>query len=189
MRIVERLAPFVGDWQGVNRLRLMPTDEYRESPATATVSVTAGEFVTVAYTWVEDGKPQNGLMLLGGVPAPADGAAGSADAGAGPVEGVAGETTGGPGEAAGGPGEATVVWVDSWHTGPTWMTLSGPVGDDGVVRLTGSYPAPSGPDWGWQIHIDPGHGDGGVITMHNMVPGKPAYQVVEIACDRPGAGT
>ncbi|GIG59012.1 hypothetical protein Lfu02_33840 [Longispora fulva] len=176
MRIVECLAPFVGDWQGVNRLRLMPTEEYRESDAGATVSVTAGEFVTVAYTWSEGGKPQNGLMLLGGKAAPAG-------------EAPNPEEAAGPGEAADGPGEATVVWVDSWHTGPTWMTLSGPVGEDGVVRLTGYYPAPTGPDWGWQIHIDPGHGDGGVITMHNMVPGEPVYQVVEIVCDRRRSGS
>lgn len=153
MRIVEHLAPLLGSWHGVNRLRMLPTDEYRESAAGATVSVTAREFVTIAYTWADGDKPQNGLLLLGGSSDP---------------EGV------------------TAVWVDSWHSAPTWMNLSGGIGDDGVIRLNGSYAAPPGPDWGWQIHIDSGGGDGGRITMHNVVPGVAAYQAVETVYDRRG---
>ena len=153
MKIVERLAPLVGRWQGVNRLRMMPTDEYQSSVASATVSVTANEFVTIAYTWSDGDKPQDGLLLIGGTPDP---------------EG------------------ATAVWVDSWHSAAAWMTFSGSVGDDGVVRLIGSYAAPTGPDWGWHIHVEPGDGSGGRVTMHNVLPGEAGYQVVEAVYDRPG---
>ena len=144
MTIVEDLAGFVGSWSGVNRLRLMPTDDYRESATTATVSVTARAYICIAYTWAEDGEPQDGLLLVSG--------------GADAVE---------------------AVWADSWHSQPRWLALSGTVDEDGVVRLLGTYPAESGPDWGWQIHLEPGDGGGGRITMHNVVPGHEPYQVVE----------
>lgn len=155
MKVVECSAPFLGSWQGVNRMRMLPTDDYQESIARATVSVAAKEFVTIAYSWADGDEPQNGLLLLGSTSDP---------------EGVA------------------AVWVDSWHSAPTWMNLSGDIGDDGVIRLTGSYAAPPGPDWGWQIDIDPGGGNGGRITMHNVMPGEAAYQVVETVFDRRGEG-
>lgn len=154
MKIVECLAPFMGSWRGVNRLRMLPTDEYQDSAARATVSVTAQEFVTIAYTWSDGDKPQNGLLLLGGTSDPE--------------------------------GAAAAVWVDSWHSAPAWMNLTGSIGDDGVVRLTCSYAVPPGPDWDWQIHIDPGDGNGGTITMHNVLPGEAAYQAVEVIYDRQG---
>ncbi|MGY0232268.1 hypothetical protein [Longispora urticae] len=144
MGTVDRMTPFLGGWQGSNKLRLMPTDDYQESAATATVTVTAREFVTLAYTWADGDTPQDGLLLLAGVPDD--------------------------------PAGATAVWVDSYHTGPSWLPLSGTVGEDGVIRLAGTYPAPPGPDWGWEIHIEP---DSARVTMHNLVPGHDAYQVVE----------
>jgi hypothetical protein len=151
MKLVECVAPFLGRWQGVNRLRLLPTDEYQESVASATVSVTAKELVTITYTWADGAEPQDGLLLLGGTSDP---------------EGVA------------------AVWVDSWHSAPAWMNLPGTIGADRVIRLTGSYAAPTGPDWSWQIHIDSGVGNGGTITMHNVVPGEAPYQAVETVYDR-----
>ena len=69
-----------------------------------------------------------------------------------------------------------------WHTAKTWLNLAGKVGPDGVLRLTGSYPAPDGPDWGWQIHIAP---EQAKITMHNVVPGQDPYQVVELLTGTP----
>lgn len=148
MSVVEHLAPLVGSWHGTNLLRLMATDDYQSSAATATVSVTAHRFVSIAYTWSDGDAAQDGLILLGGSP----------DA-------------------------ATAVWVDSWHTGPTWMSFSGAVGDGDELRLLGSYPAESGPDWGWQIHVRPRDA---VLTMHNVVPGSDPYQVVELALGRDG---
>jgi hypothetical protein len=151
MDIVRFGTPLLGSWNGENRLRLRPTDEYQASAATATVSVTATHFVSIAYTWSDGQSPQQGLLLLAG-----------------------GGTEAEP---------ATAVWVDSWHTGRALMQFSGTVGDDGILRLSGSYPASTGPDWGWHIHVDPG--TGGRITMHNVVPGMDPYQVVELTLERP----
>ncbi|MCB5272853.1 hypothetical protein BJG92_00362 [Arthrobacter sp. SO5] len=145
--IVEFLAPFFGSWNGTNDLRIMPTDEYRRSPSAATVSVAAHDFATISYTWEEDGKPQDGVLLLGGTAA-----------------------------------AAKAVWADSWHTAQVWLNLAGEVGSDGVLRLTGSYAAPEGPDWGWEIHISPAEQK---ITMHNVVPGHDPYQVVELLTPTP----
>ena len=147
MKTVEFLAPFMGSWDGSNDLRMMPTDHYRRSAAGATVGVAAHDFATIAYTWSEDGKPQDGLLLLGGTAA-----------------------------------AATAVWADSWHTAQVWLNLAGEVGPDGVLRLTGWYAAPEGPDWGWQIHIAPAEAK---ITMHNIVPGHDPYQVVELLTGTP----
>jgi hypothetical protein len=163
MQIVECMAPFTGTWQGHNRLRFMPTDEYQESVSAATVAVTARDYVTIEYTWAHEGQPQNGLLLLGSGPGEDPGA-------------TAGEAP--PSDVPSGTG-ATAVWVDSFHAAPQWLTLSGNIDHDGVVRLACTYPAPEGPDWGWQIHIEPGHGNGGRITLHNLVPGHDPYQVVE----------
>ena len=66
MSVVDHLAPMLGSWQGTNRLRLMPTDEYQSSAATATVAVTAARFVSIAYTWSDGDTPQDGLLLIGG---------------------------------------------------------------------------------------------------------------------------
>ena len=147
MSVVDHLTLLLGRWQGTNRFRLMPTDEYQPSTATATVTVTAVRFVSIAYTWFDGDTPQDGLLLLGGE-VEADGASG--------------------------------VWVDSWHTGPTWMTFTGGTADGDELQLRGSYPAESGPDWGWHIHVRPREA---VITMHNVVPGHEPYQVVELALE------
>jgi hypothetical protein len=145
MSVVDHLTPMLGRWQGTNRFRLMPTDEYQPSIATATVAVTAARFVSIAYTWSDGDTPHDGLLLL----------AGDAD-------------------------RASGVWVDSFHTGPAWMTFSGGLGDDDELQLRGSYPAESGPDWGWHIHVRP---QDAVLTMHNLVPGYDPYQVVELALE------
>lgn len=150
MDIVKYVTPLLGSWQGKNRLRIMPTDDYKDSAATATVEVTAAHFVSVAYTWSDGASPQEGLLLLAGGASDED--------------------------------PATAVWVDSWHTGKALMQFSGTVDGDGFLRLNGSYAAPSGPDWGWQIHIHPG--ETARITMHNIVPGEDPYQVVDLALDR-----
>lgn len=81
------------------------------------------------------------------------------------------------------PAAAKAVWADSWHSSESWLEFRGGLAD-GQLVLEASYPAPPGPDWGWQIRIDPGTGDGPRITMHNLMPGHPAYQVVELALER-----
>lgn len=72
MRAGECLSAAAGEWAGTNRLRMMPTDAYRASDTRATVSLAAqGNVVSIAYTWAEDGAPQEGLLVIG------DGAASS----------------------------------------------------------------------------------------------------------------
>ena len=151
MSIVEYLAPVLGVWNGVNRLRMMPTDDYVDSVAEATIDITARAFVTISYTWEEDGDPQDGLLLIGDTPED---------------------------------GGFIAVWADSWHTAPTMMSFTGNIDADGSLKLDGFYAAPSGPDWGWQIQIDPPTKDQVRITMHNVVPGLDPYQVVEMSCQR-----
>jgi hypothetical protein len=59
------LRAVVGDWTGTNRKRMMPTDDYTETPATAAITIAAqGNAVTFAYTWAEEGKPQDGVLLI-----------------------------------------------------------------------------------------------------------------------------
>lgn len=160
--IVEQLAAALGSWRGVNRMRILPTDPYSESAAEATITITAGGFVTVSYTWSESDAPQNGLLLIGDV-AEADQ----------------------PGESKlDGANRLTAVWVDSWHSPSVWMTLQGRIEEDGGLLLAGSYPAPPGPDWGWQIGIAMPSEHEALLTMHNVMLGEEPYQVVEAVYER-----
>ncbi|HVL80544.1 MAG TPA: DUF1579 family protein [Actinomycetota bacterium] len=56
-------------------------------------------------------------------------------------------------------------WADTWHNGHAIMVLRG--GPD--LDATGSYPAPSGPDWGWRIRIG-ATPDRLSIEMWNITP-------------------
>ncbi|WP_144119237.1 hypothetical protein [Catellatospora sichuanensis] len=61
------LSGAAGAWTGANGFRLMPQDQFAESPATLTLATAAGgHMTTVAYTWAHptDG-PQQGLLALG----------------------------------------------------------------------------------------------------------------------------
>lgn len=66
MDVGEALEQLTGDWVGTNRKRMMPTDPFAESDGRLTVGLTArGSFVTLTYTWVDEGIPQDGLLLIG----------------------------------------------------------------------------------------------------------------------------
>ena len=69
MSIPVKLQQLVGSWKGSNRLHLGdwgPTPLH-ESAGTATVRArNRGQFLEIAYTWEYDGKPQDGLIILGG---------------------------------------------------------------------------------------------------------------------------
>ncbi|MEO5860340.1 MAG: DUF1579 family protein [Pyrinomonadaceae bacterium] len=69
MSIPVEFQQLVGDWKGSNRLHLGdwgPTPLY-ESVGTATVRERiGGQFLEIAYKWEYDGKPQEGVMILGG---------------------------------------------------------------------------------------------------------------------------
>ena len=64
---------------------------------------------------------------------------------------------------------ATAVWWDSWHMGEQYMSFQGSIDETGTVTLHGSYPALSGPDWGWRIVLRPG--DNSLeLRMYNATP-------------------
>ena len=88
---------------------MMPTDEFNQAPATATITTAAaGDVVVVTYTWEhpEDG-PQDGVLLVGS-----------------------------PGEQA---RTVDGAWGDSWHQHPSILTLSGTMADDGRLEITAEY--------------------------------------------------
>jgi hypothetical protein len=64
------------------------------------------------------------------------------------------------------------------------MSCQGIVGAEGIVSVKGSYAAPSGPDWGWQIDIEPQTADAFRISMHNLSPDGKAELAVEAAYTR-----
>jgi hypothetical protein len=71
MSIPSNLSALVGHWTGDNRVFMAPTDPVRESATTATVALPAqGRFVTLQYTWSDEGAPQDGLLILGHEPDP-----------------------------------------------------------------------------------------------------------------------
>jgi hypothetical protein len=66
MNTIEKLLDFSGSWRGVNRLNDPNTSQWVESESTAVVTpVLSGRFVRVDYTWLYEGKPQEGSLLLG----------------------------------------------------------------------------------------------------------------------------
>ena len=68
MSIVEDLSKYIGSWKGINKLYLswLP-DPLRQSDSNMNVSLKAnGQFLSFDYTWAYEGKPQEGLILLGG---------------------------------------------------------------------------------------------------------------------------
>ena len=67
-------------------------------------------------------------------------------------------------------GEVTAAWVDSWHNGDRMMICRGKIEETGAADLYGSYPAISGPDWGWRIYLEPGGIDSFRVYMYNVTP-------------------
>jgi hypothetical protein len=137
MGLIERLAKLTGRWAGPNKLWLEPGKPERLSDGTMTVAVVGqGRFVTFTYTWADDGKPQDGLLVVGH----------EADR-----------------------QMVTGHWLDSFHNGDKVMRLEGAPTPNGGILIRGSYPAPTGPDWGWTIAIEPGDREFRLI-MHNIWP-------------------
>ena len=77
-------------------------------------------------------------------------------------------------------------WLDTWHMGHDVMQLVGVPTPDESIALTGSYPAPPGPDWGWRIHLDL-QGNELTLTMINITPDGEEQPAVD-AQFRPVAG-
>ena len=150
MSIPKTLNHLTGCWTGVSKLWLAPTEPVRISEARAEVGTAiADDFLTVAYTWNENG-PQNGLIVLGQ-----------------DEESQA----------------LQAVWVDSWHQ-PSFMLCKGTPDAAGRIAVQGRYPAPEGPDWGWEIALESDGSDSFLIVMDNITPQGEHARAVEIALRR-----
>ncbi|MCA9759089.1 MAG: DUF1579 family protein [Candidatus Eisenbacteria bacterium] len=66
--------------------------------------------------------------------------------------------------------ETGSVWIDSWHMKNQIMVCEKSAFEGGVVRLSGSYAAPPGPDWGWRIEIEVQSADTWMFRMFNLWP-------------------
>lgn len=79
---------------------------------------------------------------------------------------------------------AKAVWVDSFHMQDKFMLLQGIFEEQGKVVLKGSYAAPPGPDWGWQINISVLKDDQFQFGMYNISPEGDAHRAVEASYTR-----
>jgi hypothetical protein len=75
---------------------------------------------------------------------------------------------------------ASAGWVDSFHQSSHVMQLEGVLEDGGAVAVSGSYPAPSGPDWGWRIRLESPTADELLVLMDNVSPDGLAEPAVRI---------
>jgi hypothetical protein len=67
MTSLATLIRLIGQWAGSNRLHVVwLTPPVQDSDTTASVSLAAqGQFLAISYTWAYEGKPQDGLLLIG----------------------------------------------------------------------------------------------------------------------------
>ena len=80
-------------------------------------------------------------------------------------------------------GIVKAVWFDTWHMANQFMVCEGNV-EDGIVSVKGSYAAPPGPDWGWQIDIEPQGMNAFHLLMYNITPDGEKFLAVEVAYSR-----
>lgn len=71
--------------------------------------------------------------------------------------------------------EATGAWVDSWHQSNETLFLKGEHekvkgAASGRVSISGTFPAPPGPDWGWRIALECPHATKLLLTMFVITP-------------------
>ncbi|MCZ2112122.1 MAG: DUF1579 domain-containing protein [Dehalococcoidia bacterium] len=67
-------------------------------------------------------------------------------------------------------GAATCAWVDSWHQSASIMQFAGTYTEEAGFAVSGSYPAPEGPDWGWRITLRREADNSLVLDMTNITP-------------------
>lgn len=81
-------------------------------------------------------------------------------------------------------GRCDAAWSDSFHNGNRLMTLTGPASGDGNPSVTGNYPAPSGPEWGWRITLEHPSTNAFVMRMFNITPDGTEALAVEASYAR-----
>lgn len=157
MSLQAHFAELAGDWIGTKQVWLAPGQPVRESETAASVALPAGgQFATVRYTWADEGKPQDGLLV---VRRPAEADSANAPRGGSAVE---------------------MVWIDSWHMRDAFMVCDAEPAGDGELAARGSYAAPPGPDWGWRITLRMETADSFVIVMDNILPDGREARAVEM---------
>jgi hypothetical protein len=68
-------------------------------------------------------------------------------------------------------GAATAGWADSWHQNGGLLHLKGAFDpEQNKIAVTGHYPAPPDPDWGWRIELCAPAPDKLEMTMYNIMP-------------------
>lgn len=63
-----------------------------------------------------------------------------------------------------------MAWMDSFHYSNNMMLLTGALAGEGEINVRGSYPAPTGPDWGWRITLEMPDAESLVLRMFNITP-------------------
>ena len=64
----------------------------------------------------------------------------------------------------------TAYWVDSWHNSDKGILCRGAAGSGAAMTVVGSFAAPPGPDWGWDIVLTPRPGEALSIVHHVYTP-------------------
>ena len=80
--------------------------------------------------------------------------------------------------------KVSAAWLDAWHYTDQMMHCRGEVLEDGSMKVTGTYPAPEGPDWGWWITVKSEDFNHFSIVMHNVTPDGLSYQAVLMTFER-----
>lgn len=82
--------------------------------------------------------------------------------------------------------EVEAAWIDSFHQSGRMMPCRGRAGG-GNLSVTGTYPAPPGPDWGWRLELRAPGEDDCELVMTNISPdGEEALAVrMELTRARP----
>ncbi len=84
-----------------------------------------------------------------------------------------------------GEGRWQTAWVDSFHNGTRIMFSEGAAGADPLrPDVSGSYPAPPGPNWGWRTKMEQPSPELLVITHFNITPDGQEAKAVEFSYRR-----
>ena len=119
-----------------------PAPSFLSESEVIVASLAGGRFLEVRYTWSHEGKAHEGFMLL--VPVCKRGVA---------------------------TGAWTGAWIDSWHQSTHPMQLQGEIDANGLLSLSGTFPAPPDPDWGWRITLESPSEREFHLTMYVITPG------------------
>lgn len=82
-------------------------------------------------------------------------------------------------------GEDEAVFLDSFHQSGEMMICRGDASDEAYFSARGTYAAPPGPDWGWEIEIISATDSRLELGMNNIPPGHDPVRAVLFTFERP----